>query len=57
METESILNSRPLNKVAEQPNNEETSTPNHFLIQRPFNIWPLGRVIETSPDEMDKRKS
>ena len=41
--TESILNSRPLTNVAEQPDNEEPLTPNHFLIQRPFNSLPPGQ--------------
>lgn len=40
-ETESILNSRPLTNVADQPENEEPLTPNHFLIHRPHpNVQP-----------------
>ena len=42
VETESILNCRPLTNVAEQPDNEEPLTPNHFLIQRPLNSLPPG---------------
>ena len=42
VETESILNSRPLTNVAAQPDNGEPLTPNHFPIQRPFNSLPPG---------------
>ena len=58
VETESILNSRPLTNVAEQPDNEEPLTPNHFLIQRPFNSLPPGQFGDQQPaslDEMEKR--
>ena len=43
METESILNSRPLTNVAEQPDTDEPLTPNHFLIQRSLNSLPPGQ--------------
>ncbi|XP_075257544.1 uncharacterized protein LOC142349699 [Convolutriloba macropyga] len=43
VETESILNSRPLTNVAEQPDNEEPLTPNLFLIERAFNSLPPGQ--------------
>ena len=49
VETESILNSIPLTNVAEQPDNEEPLTPNHFLIQRPFNRLPPGRLGDQQP--------
>ena len=48
-ETESNLNSRPLTNVAEQPDNEEPSTPNHFLIRRPFNSLPPGQIGDQQP--------
>ena len=47
VETESIFNSRTLTNVAEQPDNGEPLTPNHFLSQRPFNSLPPGQ-FETS---------
>ena len=40
VETKTILNSRPLTNVGEQPDNEETFTLNHFFVQRPFNRLP-----------------
>ncbi|XP_075248415.1 uncharacterized protein LOC142341372 [Convolutriloba macropyga] len=49
VETESILNSRPLTNVAEQPDNEEPLTPSHFLIQRPFNSLPPGQFGDQQP--------
>ena len=49
VETESILNSRPLTNVAEQPNNEEPLTPNHSLIQRPFSSLPPGQFGDQQP--------
>ena len=49
VKTESILNSRPLTNVAEQPDNEEPLTPNHFLIQRPFNSLPPGQFGDQQP--------
>ena len=49
VETESILNSRPLTNVAEQPENEEPLTPNHLPIQRPFNSLPEGEIGDQQP--------
>ncbi|XP_075256639.1 uncharacterized protein LOC142349113 [Convolutriloba macropyga] len=49
VETESILNSRPLTNVAEQPDNEEPLTPNHFLIQRPFKSLLQGQFGDQQP--------
>ena len=43
VETKSVLDTRPLTNVAEQPDNEEPCTPNHFFIQRPFNSLPSGQ--------------
>ena len=40
-ETELTLNSRPLTHVADQPENKEPLTPNHFLLHRPFANLPL----------------
>ncbi|XP_075253189.1 uncharacterized protein LOC142344990 [Convolutriloba macropyga] len=42
VEVEAILNSRPMTNVADQLENEEPLTPNHFLIQRPYSSLPLG---------------
>ena len=39
----------PLTNVAEQPDNEEPLTPNHFLIQRPFNGLPPGQLGDQQP--------
>ena len=52
VETESILNSRPLTNVAEQPDNEEPLTPNHYLIQRPFNSLPPGHIGDQQPSSL-----
>ena len=41
-ETETMLNSRPLTNVADNTDNEEPLTPNHFLIQSPFSNLPPG---------------
>ena len=49
VETESILNSRPLANVAEQPDNEKALTPNHFLIQRPLKSLPPGQFGDQQP--------
>ena len=49
METEAILNSRPLTKVAELPDNEMLLTPNHFLISDPFSSLPPGKFDNSSP--------
>ena len=48
LETESIINSRPLANVAEQPD-EEPLTPNHFLIQSTFNSLPPGQFGDQQP--------
>ena len=40
VEVEAILNSRPWTNVADQPENEEPLTPDHFLIQRPYSSLP-----------------
>ena len=57
VETESILNSRPLTNVAEQPDNEEPLTPNHFLIQRPFNSLPPGHFGDQQPASLKTWKN
>ena len=56
LETESILN-RPLTNVAEQPDNEEPLTPNHFLIQRPFNSLPPGQFGDQQPASLKTWKN
>ena len=56
VETESILNSRPLTNVAEQPDNEEPLTLNHCLIQRPFNSLPPGQFGDQQPASLKKWK-
>ena len=57
LETESILNSRPPTNVAEQPDNEELLTPNHFLIQRPFNSLPPGQFGDQQPANLKTWKN
>ena len=47
VEVEAILNSRPMTNVADQPENEEPLTLNHFLIQRPYSSLP-PRTLETN---------
>ena len=49
VETESLLNSGPLTHVCDVPNNEEPITPNHFLVQRPYNSLPPGDFSSTMP--------
>ena len=49
VETESMLNSQPLTHVADVPDNEEPITPNHFLVQRPYNSMPPGDFSSTMP--------
>ena len=56
VETESILNSRPLTNVAEQPRNEEHLTPNLFLIQCPFNSLPPGQFGDQQPASLNTWK-
>ena len=43
VESEAILNSRPLSNVADLPDNEKPLTPNLLLIRRPFNSLPPGK--------------
>ena len=49
VETESLLNSRPLTHAADVPDNEEPITPNHFLVQRPYNSMPTEDFSSTMP--------
>ena len=49
VEVEAILNSRSLTNVADQPENEEPLTPNHFLIQRPYFSLPPGNFGDQQP--------
>ena len=49
VETESMLNSRPLTHVADVPDKKEPITPNHFLVQRPYNSMPPGDFSSTMP--------
>ena len=49
VEVEAILSSRPLTNVADQPENEEPLTPNHFLIQRPYSSLPPGNFGDQQP--------
>ena len=46
-ETELMLNSRPLTHVADQPDNEEPLTSNHFLLHRPYANLPPGIFNDT----------
>ena len=57
VETESILNSRPLTNVAEQPDNEEPLTLNHFLIQCPFKCLPPRQFGDQQPTSLKSRKT
>ena len=49
VETEAILNTRPLTNVAEQPDNKEPLTPNHFPIHHPFNNLSSGQFGDQHP--------
>ena len=44
-----MLNSRPLTNVADNTDNEEPLTPNHFLIQRPFSNLKPGTFDDRIP--------
>ena len=44
-----MLNSRPLTNVADNTDNEEPLTPNHFLIQRLFSNLPPGTFDDRMP--------
>ena len=57
VETESMLNSRTLARVADLPDNEEPITPNHFLVQRPYNSMPPGDFSSTMPASFKSRKN
>ena len=57
VETESILNSRPLTNIAEQPDNEEPLTSNHFFIQRPFNSLSPGQFGDQQPASLKTWKN
>ncbi|XP_069139358.1 uncharacterized protein [Argopecten irradians] len=41
-EAESIVNTRPLTYVSDNPNDLDPLTPNHLLLLRPNNVVPMG---------------
>ena len=45
-EVESVLNSRPLCAVSDDPNDYEPITPNYLLLQRPFPTLPPGSFVK-----------
>ena len=45
-EVESVLNSRPLCAVSDDPNDCEPVTPNHLLLQRPVPTLPPGSFVK-----------
>ena len=49
VETEAILNSKPLTIVADLPQKEMPLTPNSFLINRPFNSLLPGKFDSQDP--------
>ena len=49
VDSEAILNSRPLTNVADLSDNEMPLTFNHFLISRPFNSLPPGKFDSQIP--------
>ena len=53
-EVESIMNSRPLTKVSDDPNDLEALTPNHLLLLQPGPSLPPGIFDET--DMYTKRR-
>ncbi|XP_075264214.1 uncharacterized protein LOC142356135 [Convolutriloba macropyga] len=52
VEAEAMMNSRPLTNVSDAMENEEPLTPNHFLLQRPYNSLPPGIFPSTKPANM-----
>ena len=57
VEAESMLNSQPLTHMADVPDNEETITPNHFLVQRPYNSLPPRDFSSTFPASVKSWKN
>ena len=57
VEAEAMMNSRPLTNVSDAMENEETLTPNHFLLQRPYNSLPPGIFPSTKPANMKSWKN
>ena len=57
VEAEAMMNSRPLTNVSDAMENEEPLTPNHFLLQRPYNSLPPGIFPSTKPANMKSWKN
>ncbi|KFD46219.1 hypothetical protein M513_12919, partial [Trichuris suis] len=53
VETENVLNSRPLTRVRDEPEDGDALTPNHFLLGRPHSNMPLDLI---TPQEMNSKK-
>ena len=49
VEFEAIFYPTSFTNVADQPDNEEPLTPNHFLIQRPYSSLPTGNFADQQP--------
>ncbi|XP_075259078.1 uncharacterized protein LOC142350938 [Convolutriloba macropyga] len=52
VESEAMMNSRPLTNVPDAMENEEPLTPNHFLLQRPYNSLLPDIFPSTKPANM-----
>ena len=57
VEAEAMMNSRPLTNVSDAMENEEPLTPNHFLLQRPYNSLPPGIFPSTKPANLKSWKN
>ena len=57
VETQAILNSRPLTIVTDLPEKEMPLTPNHFLINSPFNSLPPGKFDSPDPASVNSGKN
>lgn len=54
IQIEAVLNSRPLYAMSTDPNDFEPITPAHFLIGRPFSMFPEPELIDMNPGRLTR---